>query len=60
MSNVPVDELSVNPYKGKALKGKWLGLRRIRIGRYRVIYSVLNKELLVLILRVGHRKGVYR
>ena len=33
---------------------------RIRVGRYRVIYSVGDGELLVVIVRVGHRKDVYR
>ena len=33
---------------------------RIRGGRYRVIYSVGDGELLVVVVRVGHRKAVYR
>jgi len=33
---------------------------RIRVGRYRVIYSVGDRELLVIVVRVGHRKDVYR
>jgi mRNA interferase RelE/StbE len=33
---------------------------RIRVGRYRVIYSVGDGELLVVVVRVGHRKDVYR
>ena len=33
---------------------------RIRVGRYRVIYSVADGELLVIVVRVGHRKDVYR
>ena len=33
---------------------------RIRIGDYRVIYEVKNKELIVQVIRVGHRKDVYR
>jgi mRNA interferase RelE/StbE len=35
-------------------------LWRIRIGDYRVIYTVQRKELLVLVLKVGHRREVYR
>jgi mRNA-degrading endonuclease RelE of RelBE toxin-antitoxin system len=30
------------------------------VGRYRVIYSVGDEELLVVVVRVGHRKDVYR
>jgi len=33
---------------------------RIRVGRYRVIYSVGDGELVVVVVRVGHRKNVYR
>src|SRR5258708_3069806 len=33
---------------------------RIRVGRYRVIYSIADNELLVIVVRVGHRKDVYR
>ena len=33
---------------------------RIRVGRYRVIYSVGDGELVVVVVRVGHRKDVYR
>ncbi|MFI5460660.1 MAG: type II toxin-antitoxin system RelE/ParE family toxin [Isosphaerales bacterium] len=33
---------------------------RIRTGRYRVIYSIADEELLVIVVRVGHRKDVYR
>lgn len=36
------------------------GLYRIRVGRYRVVYTVGDAELTVLIVRVGHRKDVYR
>ncbi len=33
---------------------------RIRSGRYRIVYSVTDTELLVFVVRVGHRKDVYR
>ncbi len=33
---------------------------RIRIGDYRVVYEVHDGELLVLVLKVGDRKEVYR
>ncbi len=32
---------------------------RIRQGNYRVIYEVLDDQLLVLVLAVGHRKDIY-
>jgi mRNA interferase RelE/StbE len=33
---------------------------RIRIGRYRVVYSIADDELIVLVVRVADRKDVYR
>jgi mRNA interferase RelE/StbE len=33
---------------------------RIRVGRYRVVYSIADDELVVLIVRVADRKDVYR
>lgn len=33
---------------------------RIRVGRFRVIYSVSGRTLIVIILKIGHRKDVYR
>ncbi|MCZ6915697.1 MAG: type II toxin-antitoxin system RelE/ParE family toxin [Gemmatimonadetes bacterium] len=33
---------------------------RIRVGRYRVLYSVTGKKLIIIILKIGHRKNVYR
>ncbi len=36
------------------------GAYRIRIGDYRVIYDVQGNVLVILILRIGHRKDIYR
>ena len=33
---------------------------RVRQGSYRIIYSIENKELIVVVVKVGHRKDVYR
>ncbi len=41
-----------------ALKGPFAGLRKYRSGDYRVIYAILGGD--VLILRIGHRKDIYR
>lgn len=49
-----------NPKRfGKPLIGDKAGLWRYRIQDYRVICKIENNTLLVLVLRVGHRKGVY-
>ena len=40
------------------LKGKFAGLRKFRVGDYRVIFAVIGDS--VLVTRVGHRRDVYR
>ena len=40
------------------LTGQFSGLRKFRVGDYRVIYTILEKT--VLILRVRHQKDAYR
>lgn len=55
-----IDDLAHHPHRGSALKGELTGLRRIRVGSYRVIYEVQDRELVVLVVRVGHRRDVYR
>ena len=55
-----VDQLAEHPHVGKLLKGGFSGLRRIREGDYRIIYEINEGEVLILILRIAHRKQVYR
>ena len=55
-----IDDLGLNPYRGSALKGDLKGLRRIRIGSYRVIYEIREAELVVLVVAAGHRRNIYR
>lgn len=33
---------------------------RVRSGVYRIIYSISDKRLLIIVLKVGHRKDIYR
>ncbi len=44
---------------GKPLKGEFQGYWRYRWGDYRVIYKISEREILILILRIGNRKEVY-
>jgi mRNA interferase RelE/StbE len=52
------EELSKNADTYPILKGQFAGLRKYRVGDYRVIYAILGNN--VLILRIGHRKEVYK
>jgi len=53
--------LSFDPYPEgcRKLKGE-VSTFRIRLSNYRIIYEVLEKIVLVKVLKIGHRKDVYR
>jgi len=51
-------KLSKKADKYPVLKGQFAGLRKYRIGDYRVIYAIVGQD--VLILRIGHRRDVYK
>ena len=56
-----IEKLKKEPYPTN--HKKLLGtehIYRIRIGNYRIIYSVINDELIIEVIRVRHRKEVYK
>ena len=55
-----IEKLKTNPAAGSVLKGEFSGLRRIRIGDYRIVYEVQNEQLVILVIRIAHRREVYR
>lgn len=56
-----VEELASEPHPpGSRKLGGADHTYRIRIGDYRIVYSVWASQLLIEIVRVGHRKDVYR
>ena len=55
-----IDGLAEEPWAGVLLKGGLRGLRRLRVGRYRIVYEALDDELVVLVVRVTHRREAYR
>ena len=44
----------------KKLTGTKEDYYRLRIGSYRVIYEKRDKELIILIIRIGHRREIYQ
>lgn len=45
---------------GEPLAGSLAGLRRYRVGDYRIICEIQEARLVVLVLKIGHRREVYR
>src|SRR5690242_12340462 len=55
MAGGAIDELAPIP-----MRGKGIGLHRLRVGGYRVVYRISAKRVTVLVVRIGHRSEVYR
>jgi mRNA interferase RelE/StbE len=51
-------ELTKKPELCPVLKGQFAGLRKYRIGDFRVIYALVGADILVL--RIGNRRDVYK
>jgi mRNA interferase RelE/StbE len=48
-----------DPHAGKALSGRYKGLYSWRFSSYRIVYEILERRLVIVILRIRHRKDVY-
>ena len=55
-----IDRLCESPASGSALKGELEGMRRLRVGRFRIVYEWQQQALIILVVRIGHRKDVYQ
>ena len=57
---VAVESLRDDPNKGSIMSADWKGFRRLRVGPYRIVYAYQGRDLLISVVRVGHRREVYR
>ena len=56
-----IKQLPKNPIPGNAQKmSGFKNMYRIRSGSYRVVYSVDNEELIIEIIKIGHRQNIYK
>ncbi|SFV87405.1 RelE/StbE replicon stabilization toxin [hydrothermal vent metagenome] len=53
-------KLVENPYLGKRLVGNLSPYYRYRVGDYRVLYSINDEEVRVFVVKIKHRKNVYK
>ena len=51
---------NVEQIRPEALTGDLAGLFKFRVGSYRVLYQVLEREQTVIVHHIGHRRDVYR
>ena len=51
-------DLSERAESYPVLKGEFAGLRKMRVGDYRVIFTIIDND--ILILRIGHRREIYK
>ncbi len=54
-----VAELEFPRSRGKSLVGNLMGLWRYRVGDYRILCRIIDDELVIMVVEIGHRKGVY-
>ncbi len=52
--------LKENPTAGNQLEGKYKGLRSLRVWPYRILYAIDHSIITVTVVKIGHRKDVYR
>ena len=58
---VAIDQLGQTPRPAGVEKLQGQENRyRVRVGEYRVLYEIEDRVLLVLVIRIGHRRDVYR
>ncbi len=55
-----VSQLSENPYQFDVIKMTGSPYFRLRVGDFRVIFDIQNDILRILVLKVGHRKKIYK
>jgi mRNA interferase RelE/StbE len=49
-----------DPYLGKKLVGDLSPYYRYRVGDYRVLYEIVESKVLIIVVKIKHRKNVYK
>lgn len=55
-----IDKLALEPYPAGAKKLSGNDYWRLRQGDYRILYRVIDEVLVIDIIKIGHRRDVYR
>jgi len=52
--------LTADPFLGKKLKGELKDFYALRAWPYRIIYQIYKDQLLIIVIDIGHRQGIYK
>lgn len=52
--------LEEDPRIGFPLVGRLKGRWKLRVGGFRIIYTINDNELIIIVITVGHRRDIYR
>lgn len=55
-----IKSLADNPFAGKPLRGEYKGYFTLRVWPYRIIYRVEKDRVLIYVVAIGCRQGVYK
>ncbi len=53
-------KLVENPHLGKPLVGNLSAYYRLRVADYRIVYEINEGEVVVIVIKIGHRKDIYK
>jgi mRNA interferase RelE/StbE len=54
-----LEDILRDPFSGKKLEGDLKNCYSSRAWPYRIIYEIRKKELVIVVIKIGHRQGVY-
>jgi len=55
-----IQKILNNPFAGKKLSGKLQGAYSIRVWPFRILYKIQQKKLVIVVIKVVHRKEAYK
>ncbi len=55
-----LDVIARDPFSGKKLEGDMKDYYSVRVWPNRIVYEIYKKERIIMVVRIGHRQGVYK
>ena len=55
-----LESIEHDPYVGKKLQGDLRDQYNIRAWPYRIVYEIFKRELIVIVIKIGYRQGMYK